>query len=655
MAVCVYCVLCTVYCVRTAAGARRCATGRWWAGAACRSRGRGTSPPRPRCPRTSPSEYGSVCVLCTVYCVLCTYGSRRTAVCHRLLVGGRCVPEPWPRNVASTPALPTHVTKAQCCCTVGVAWGPECELCPSPGSSERMELCTDRNLDIDHGGKGGNGGGVIAGGGGGMSLGGGGGTGGVGGVFNDVDECAAMPDLCAPGRCVNTIGSFRCVCGAGHRAAGAACVDVDECARGAPCAHACRNTDGSYDCTCRAGYELDDDGAACRDVDECERGDHTCQQICTNTRGSFECSCEDGYEKHGDACVDVDECQEEGICPTPGKCVNLLGSYRCVCPRGFRLDLTGTRCLDRDECEEGRCQSPCRNYAGKYRCDCPAGTTRGPGGACVPRDGCADSPCGASPCFPVGDAYRCGCPAGYGWDAGHAVCLQTAGGCAAAGCVFGCATGGGGYECGCPAGYALVGAGHCLSALDAALPPDDIGNAPVFPVRDQYRLGRDPDLISTEGCFSCKMNGRRRRAPEEGVVYANGTTVVRKRRRRSRRRRSLLEPEAELVVVKATPKQTWGKAPLLRLVPAKDGPRPHYRIAYGDDNKDFILSKRDGTWALKLRRHLKSNAVMERQLELEARFVPVPSIARRRRRHVDLNVPAPLRLYVSVRIAPKKR
>lgn len=580
---------------------------------------------------------------------------RRTAVCHRSLVGGRCVPEPWPRNVASTPALPTHVTKAQCCCTVGVAWGPECELCPSPGSSERMELCTDRNLDIDHGGKGGNGGGVIAGGGGGMSLGGGGGTGGVGGVFNDVDECAAMPDLCAPGRCVNTIGSFRCVCGAGYRAAGAACVDVDECARGAPCAHACRNTDGSYDCTCRAGYELDDDGAACRDVDECERGDHTCQQICTNTRGSFECSCEDGYEKHGDACVDVDECQEEGICPTPGKCVNLLGSYRCVCPRGFRLDLTGTRCLDRDECEEGRCQSPCRNYAGKYRCDCPAGTTRGPGGACVPRDGCADSPCGASPCFPVGDAYRCGCPAGYGWDAGHAVCLQTAGGCAAAGCVFGCATGGGGYECGCPAGYALVGAGHCLSALDAALPPDDIGNAPVFPVRDQYRLGRDPDLISTEGCFSCKMNGRRRRAPEEGVVYANGTTVIRKRRRRSRRRRSLLEPEAELVVVKATPKQTWGKAPLLRLVPAKDGPRPHYRIAYGDDNKDFILSKRDGTWALKLRRHLKSNAVMERQLELEARFVPVPSIARRRRRHVDLNVPAPLRLYVSVRIAPKKR
>lgn len=71
--------------------------------------------------------------------------------------------------------------------------------------------------------------------------------------------------------------------------------------------------------------------------------------------------------------LDVNECHEEGICPTPGKCVNLLGSYRCVCPRGFRLDVTGGQCVDRDECDDGRCQSPCRNYAGGYRCECPSG------------------------------------------------------------------------------------------------------------------------------------------------------------------------------------------------------------------------------------------------------------------------------------------
>lgn len=473
----------------------------------------------------------------------------------------------------------------------------------------------------------------------------------------DVDECAAMPGLCAPGRCVNTIGSFRCVCGRGYKAAGDVCADVDECSvRPPPCEQLCKNTEGSYECLCRTGYEVDEDGANCRDVDECERGTHTCQQICSNTEGSYECSCQDGYEKRGDACVDVNECHEEGLCPPPGKCVNLLGSFRCVCPRGFRLDIAGARCLDRDECDDGRCQSPCRNYAGGYRCDCPAGTTRSSSGVCVPQDPCTAGPCGTSPCFAVGGAYRCGCPSGYGWDAGHAVCLQLAGGCATASCLYGCNSFGESYQCGCPAGYQLVGAGHCLTALDGALPPDDIGDAPVFPVRDQYKIGGDKDLISTEGCFSCKVNGRRRRAPDEAIVYANGTMIVRKRKRRSRRRRSLLEPEAELIVVSATPQQTWGRAPLLRLLPAEGGARAHYRIAYGDDQKDFVLSKRDGTWALRLRRHLKSQTALERQLELEARFVAPPvSVARRRSRRQAAEVPAPLRLYVSVRVAPLAR
>ncbi|CAH2261484.1 jg20136 [Pararge aegeria aegeria] len=120
-------------------------------------------------------------------------------------------------------------------------------------------------------------------------------------------------------------------------------------------------------------------------------------------------------------------------------------------------------------------------------------------------------------------------------------------------------------------------------------------------------------------------------------------------------RRSILEPEAELIVVTATPKQTWGRAPLLRLVPSESDGRPHYRIAYGDPDRNFLLSKRDGTWALRLRKHLKSTEVLEKQLELEARFVAPEMGKRRNRRHVDLDVPAPLRLYVSVRIAPPKR
>ena len=55
----------------------------------------------------------------------------------------------------------------------------------------------------------------------------------------------------------------------------------------------------------------------------------------------------------GDRCVDVDECvEQQGLCPRPGTCKNTHGSFKCVCPRGYRLDESGTFCIDRNECEE---------------------------------------------------------------------------------------------------------------------------------------------------------------------------------------------------------------------------------------------------------------------------------------------------------------
>lgn len=33
----------------------------------------------------------------------------------------------------------------------------------------------------------------------------------------DIDECLFMPDACPNGRCLNTMGSYRCVCDDGYK------------------------------------------------------------------------------------------------------------------------------------------------------------------------------------------------------------------------------------------------------------------------------------------------------------------------------------------------------------------------------------------------------------------------------------------------------
>lgn len=49
------------------------------------------------------------------------------------------------------------------------------------------------------------------------------------------------------------------------------------------------------------------------------------------------------------------------MCLSPAQCINTLGSFKCLCPRGFQLDQTGTQCLDTDECiDDGRCENGCQ-------------------------------------------------------------------------------------------------------------------------------------------------------------------------------------------------------------------------------------------------------------------------------------------------------
>lgn len=142
-------------------------------------------------------------------------------------------------------------------------------------------------------------------------------------------------------QCVMGVSGYSCKCPHGFKldANQRNCSDIDECKSQACLDHLCVNTHGSYTCVCNDGYEMVD--GKCIDVDECAHS--RCQHSCLNHAGSFSCYCEDGFtlSDDGHSCVDINECINSRC---HFKCVNSVGSFSCTCPRGFHLDATGITC-----------------------------------------------------------------------------------------------------------------------------------------------------------------------------------------------------------------------------------------------------------------------------------------------------------------------
>ncbi|KAK6487718.1 latent-transforming growth factor beta-binding protein 4-like isoform X1 [Huso huso] len=284
----------------------------------------------------------------------------------------------------------------------------------------------------------------------------------------DVDECSLSPRPCTNGQCKNTAGSYRCLCPSGFRLGpqGASCTDTDECRQSpSPCTNArCENTPGSYRCVCAAGYQLDHQGAECTDINECENALTCPGQECVNSAGSFWCvPCQPGYQLQNSRCTDVDECSLSPQPCTNGQCENTAGSYRCLCPSGFRLGPQGASCTDIDECRltPRPCSiGQCENTAGSYRCVCPTGyRLNSQGTQCIDVDECSLSPrpCTNGQCENTAGSYRCLCPSGFRLGPQGASCTdtdecrQSPSPCTNARCE----NTPGSYRCVCAAGYQL--------------------------------------------------------------------------------------------------------------------------------------------------------------------------------------------------------
>ena len=102
-------------------------------------------------------------------------------------------------------------------------------------------------------------------------------------------------------------------------------------------------------------------------------GGNPCQGIakCINTPGSFECSCPAGYklDRTGRKCNDINECQELISACQHGTCVNMEGSFQCTCNEGFSLTDSRETCVDTNEClSPGICgNGTCINIFGSFR------------------------------------------------------------------------------------------------------------------------------------------------------------------------------------------------------------------------------------------------------------------------------------------------
>ncbi|WAR27354.1 MLP-like protein [Mya arenaria] len=225
--------------------------------------------------------------------------------------------------------------------------------------------------------------------------------------------CSENLNECSPGgsnncpynsSCVDTPGSFKCVCNTGYLMNGYG--KCQECQQ------------GHYGNDC--GWK----GQICsEDLDECSETPDVCSvkdnSHCENVDGSYLCSCDAGYTAKDEICKDIKECLAEDLnhCDERAECEETDGNYTCLCPVGTHLQDDGRSCIDIDECKEGalnNCTQTCTNTAGGYNCGCYESYSYSrENNTCNDENECSDSsPCGQN-CNNTAGSFFCSCDIGF--------------------------------------------------------------------------------------------------------------------------------------------------------------------------------------------------------------------------------------------------
>uniref|UniRef100_A0AAX7W4U0 Latent transforming growth factor beta binding protein 3 n=1 Tax=Astatotilapia calliptera TaxID=8154 RepID=A0AAX7W4U0_ASTCA len=440
-------------------------------------------------------------------------GEYKPSLCFRIASNDRSCNYP----------LPTPHTQVVCCCTVGKAWGRNCERCPEEGTVAFKKLCpagkgyflqniretVQITVPSDHENQGKC----------------------TKNLFKNVgtawtfsafciyvsiymhvyiydvvlcflleaptDECRLSRNICGHGECENSLTGHICHCHPGYHfnPQRNICEDDNEC-ESEPCGHGrgyCVNTEGAYKCICRPGYKhmVQHGRLKCVDVDECFNQD-ICGigGRCVNLPGSYKCECHSGFRSkshRSPACEDINECLNPDTCPNE-QCENTPGSYECVpCLPGH--EARAGICYDINECQKpGICPNGhCENLAGTYRCLCNEGFLPSVDSkACTDIDECADIRlCANGHCINTDGSFKCQCYPGYQRTQEGSHCedineCKNPSSCHGGRCINKMGT----YHCECQQGYKLVGGRECQDidecALDRSLcqPHGFCGNKP---------------------------------------------------------------------------------------------------------------------------------------------------------------------------------
>ena len=249
----------------------------------------------------------------------------------------------------------------------------------------------------------------------------------------------------------------------------------------------------------------------CEDLDECKvvaaQKRNLCGTgTCINLVGAYRCDCPKGYVFKNGQCEDIDECSVSpssvyaANCGHGAKCLNKPGGFDCICENGY--ELKDNKCLNIDECKfRYTCSyGKCVDTDGSYACDCPAGFIFDEKtkkcqviNECMQPDRCGGMQAGR--CKKDGNRVRCECYYGY-QNADNDLsnicqpinwCLQKKSACPP---HSHCVNSASGAACECNSGYKRDDKGVCVNINEC----DQAGNV----------CHSNAQCTDTEGSYNCK-------------------------------------------------------------------------------------------------------------------------------------------------------